>query len=381
MQIDSGLLHGLRVIELCWVWAGPLSGQLFGDLGAQVIKVEWYDRFDIYRLRGVERLKGKVPEEERREMSHSFHSLNRNKHGITLNIKDPEHRKALLEVVKESDLIIENFTQGTLERNGLGFESLREVNEELVVLSLSGFGASSRLSAMRAYGLILSGLSGVEHEIRDPDSKEFLGSPTFVISDPNAAVYGLLAGVNACYDARRSGKGRHITVSQLEAAGHLLDASDERLAELAEELGVKFAVATTPTETLRTADGFVVAGAVQQEGEEVAFVDDESRRRIRELSSEAAIELLAERELHAVAVVSDTAETGAGATVAGTLIPSEHPATGYEEIVAAPWWVDGARPALRKPAPILGESNRFVLERIGGIPSDESQRLVSGWDR
>ena len=72
-------LQGVRVLELCWVWSGPLLGQLLADLGAEVIKVEWYKRFDLYRTRGVERLTGQVPEKLRREMSQSFHGLNRNK--------------------------------------------------------------------------------------------------------------------------------------------------------------------------------------------------------------------------------------------------------------------------------------------------------------
>lgn len=360
ISASRGPLAGVRVVELCWVWAGPLCGQLLGDLGAQVIKVEWYKKFDIYRTRGVERLKGTVPERSRREMSHSFHSLNRNKLGVALDFKNAEHRKALLEIIATADLVIENFSHGTLERNGLGYRQMAEVNEKIVLLSLSGFGEASRLASMRAYGLVLSGLSGVEEAIRDPDTQEFVGSPTFVISDPNAAVYGILAAVNALYDARMTGSGLHVTVSQLEAAGHLLVESDGKLAALAEELGLEFEPAPSSVEVLRTADDHYIAVASRDSSEAASGLQNA----LAEMSRVEASQFLRDQGYSAVPVVSETTPTGVGATRPDTLIPSEHPETGYEELVAAPWWIDGARPALRKPAPILGESNRYVLGTI-----------------
>ena len=188
-------LAGVRVIELCWVWSGPLLGQFLADLGAEVIKVEWFKRYDLYRTRGVERMAGKFPEFIRREMSHSFHGLNRNKVGLALDLKDKKHTEGLLDLVAQSDLVIENFTSGTLDRLGLSYEDMKKVNPSLVLLSLSGFGSTSRLGQMRAYGLVLSALSGFESGIEDPTTGEFVGSPTFVASDPNAATYGLFAAI------------------------------------------------------------------------------------------------------------------------------------------------------------------------------------------
>ena len=171
-------LRGVRVIELCWVWSGPLLGQLLADLGAEVIKIEWFKRYDLYRTRGVERLEGKYPEELRREMSQSFHGLNRNKIGVTLDLKDDDHRGSMLELVKKSDIVIENFTVGTLERLGIGFDTLIAANPKILLLSLAGFGATSMLANMRAYGLALSSLSGLEAGVVDPRDGSFLGSPT-----------------------------------------------------------------------------------------------------------------------------------------------------------------------------------------------------------
>ena len=206
-------LLGVRVIELCWVWSGPLLGQFLADLGAEVIKVEWFKRYDLYRTRGVERMAGKYPEFIRREMSHSFHGLNRNKIGLALDLKEGQHREALLDLVGQSDLVIENFTAGTLDRLGLGYDAMVKANPAVMLLSLSGFGDTSRLGQMRAYGLVLSALSGFEPGIIDPATGEFVGSPTFVASDPNAATYGLFAAITAILEARTTGEGRHMEMS------------------------------------------------------------------------------------------------------------------------------------------------------------------------
>jgi crotonobetainyl-CoA:carnitine CoA-transferase CaiB-like acyl-CoA transferase len=357
-------LSGVRVVELCWVWSGPLLGQLLADLGAEVIKVEWYKRFDMYRTRGVERLSGKFPEHVRREMSQSFHGLNRNKVGVTLDLKDGVHHDALLDLVRQSDLVIENFTAGTLERLDLGFDALAAANPAVVLLSLAGFGASSRLGEMRAYGLVLSSMSGLEVKVTDPRSGEFLGSPTFVASDPNAATFGLLAAIGAVLEARRTGRGGHVEISQLEAAASVGQDDDAQLDALARSLGL-------------TDEPFAgEASVVPVGGEEHLCVDWKGRvsRADFERTCDAARGLAARQAIgafeaigaRAVRVVEKAAEFGAGAAHQDTLLQSVHPITGPENIVAAPWWIDGARSPLRKTAPTLGEGNNYVLCKLLG---------------
>ena len=134
--------------------------------------------------------------------------------------------------------MIENFTSGTMERLGIGYDELAAANPKIVLLSLAAFGASSRLGEMRAYGLVLSAMSGLETNITDPRSKEFLGSPTFVISDPNAATYALLTAIAALQDATRVGGGSHVEMSQLEAAALLGANDDQELSSYADALGL-----------------------------------------------------------------------------------------------------------------------------------------------
>ena len=352
-------LKGIRVIELCWVWSGPLLGQFLADLGAEVIKVEWFKRYDLYRTRGVERMAGKYPEHIRREMSHSFHGLNRNKIGLAMDLKDAKHRDGLIDLVSRSDLIIENFTSGTLDRLGLGYEKLSEANKAIILLSLSGFGTSSRLAGMRAYGLVLSALSGMETGISDSQNGEFIGSPTFVASDPNAATYGLFAAISAIIEARKTGLGSHLEISQLEAVAHVAAPKDAELERFAESLGLKSSFASEYQDMVACFDGKYICVAWPKN-----LSEQEKKRicsKIADMPSDEAQKLTESLEIEAVRVVEQSSEIGAGALAKGTLIPSVHPVTGPEDIVAAPWWIDGQRAPLRKAAPTLGEGNDYVL--------------------
>jgi crotonobetainyl-CoA:carnitine CoA-transferase CaiB-like acyl-CoA transferase len=357
-------LAGVRVIELCWVWSGPLLGQLLADLGAEVIKVEWYKRFDMYRTRGVERLAGKHPEHVRREMSHSFHGLNRNKIGVTLDLKVDRHRQAMLDLVQKSDLVIENFTAGTLERLQLGYDALAAANPAIVLLSLAGFGSTSRLGEMRAYGLVLSSMSGLEGKVTDPRNGEFLGSPTFVSSDPNAATFGLIASIAAVLEARRTGRGAHVEVSQLETAAYVGQDDDAELEALARSLGLPDDPLPGDCTIVPVAEGQHLC--VDWRGRATASEFERVRDRARDLHPSRAIAAFEAIGARAVYVIEKPAEFGAGASHHNTLLPSIHPITGPENIVAAPWWIDGARSPLRKTAPTLGEGNSYVLSKLLG---------------
>ena len=309
-------LAGLRVLELAWVWSGPMVGQLLADLGAEVIKVEAPGRFDLYRTRGLEAMRGKMDETARTESSLYFHSLNRNKIGVSLDLKDPEDLQTLKDLVAQSDLLIENFTVGTMDRLGLGAETLAAINPALVQLSMSGPGKGSSVEQLRSYGLVLSALGGAEALIKHKG--EFLGSPTFSLSDPNAATFGTLAALAAVLQAADSGEGQALDLSQIEAAATL---------------------AGTPVMASPT-------GHIEQtaEGASVAVSGDRTAP---------------------VLQLEDTDASPVFADCDGWL-SSTHPYTGDEPLVAAPWRVNGQRPRLRKLAPLMGEGNDYVRRRVLG---------------
>ena len=341
-------LTGLRVVEFCWVWAGPMVGQHLADLGAEVVKVEWYKRHDLYRTRGVERMRGKMPEDVRRESSYSFQSLNRNKLSFTADMKREEGIGLVKDLISESDILIENFTVGTLDRLGLGSQELDRLNEELVVVSLSATGRGSSLEALRSYGLMLSALGGYESLVRD-ENGDFIGSPTFVMSDPNAALFGVFASLAGALHARETGRGGTYECSQVEAVVSVVDAP-----EAPQAAGGIY----------KTSDGEYVALTVDDAPVVVKSLEDLAAW----VGQNDAAELLeVVRSSGATAcLVHDMAVTETVDEFAGTQVrqPSLHPVSGPVSVVATPWRINGERAPIRKSAPTLGDSNEYVLRSV-----------------
>jgi crotonobetainyl-CoA:carnitine CoA-transferase CaiB-like acyl-CoA transferase len=297
-------------MELAWVWSGPMVSQILGDLGAEVIKVEAANRFDLYRTRGLETMRGKMDEATRLESSVYFQSLNRNKLGLTVDLKTEAGLKLAKQLAEVSDVLVENFTVGTMARMGLGREALTTANPALVHLSMSGPGKGSSVENLRSYGLVLSALAGAEALIEQDG--EFIGSPTFSLSDPNAALFGVLTALAGALLARETGDGSALDLSQIEAAATL---------------------AGTPVADV---------GAEHSAGAPV-------------------------RELW------DTDDAPEFSSCSGWT-PSHHPISGDAALVAAPWRIAGARPTVRRAAPRLG-CGAEVLRTALGLDSSTIQSL------
>lgn len=356
-------LDGIRVIEMCWIWACPLIGQWLADLGAEVIKVEWYDRADPYRTRGIERRGTKLPPAIWRESSPSFHSLNRNKVGFTVDLKSSVGRELLLALAAQSDALICNYTSGTLARLGLTQEALALVNPDIAVLSAAGYGSGTPMEVMPAYGLTVSALAGIECQIVAEDG-QFVGSPTFVVSDPNAALFSLLATLAALVRSSRRGGSTAVELSQLEAAmsicgpmgaaGGPADRSAVRIVRTAQD--ERF-IAIDTAGPLPVADNLAAWCAMR--------------------STEEIVREVAAAHGRAVAVHDlDSARSSATYSACDVDILSSHPVTGPELLVAAPWRILGRRASLRKTAPGLGEGVDYVLRGLLRLPEDHIKRLL-----
>jgi crotonobetainyl-CoA:carnitine CoA-transferase CaiB-like acyl-CoA transferase len=198
----AGPLDGIRVLELTTMITGPLAGQMLGDLGAQIIKVENPKGGDMFRS-----FRGGL-------YSAHFGAYNRNKRSIALDLRADSGREALLKLVETSDVLLENFRPGVMERLGLGFETLRAANPALIYCSITGFGEDGPYRDRPAYDAVAQSLSGVASMFLDPDDPQFAG-PT--ISDN-------MTGINACYgilgalfDRERGGKPRRVDVNMLES--------------------------------------------------------------------------------------------------------------------------------------------------------------------
>ncbi|MEG1578122.1 MAG: CoA transferase [Oscillospiraceae bacterium] len=152
---QKGLLKGCKVLDLTRVLAGPYCGMMLADMGAEVTKIELPGRGDDAR--------GNAPCIQKGELNESayYMNLNRNKRGITLNLKHPEGKKIFLDLVKQSDIVLENYRPGVMEKLGLGYEELRKVNPGIIYGCVSGFGHYGPYSQRAGYDIVGQAMSGL----------------------------------------------------------------------------------------------------------------------------------------------------------------------------------------------------------------------------
>jgi len=208
-----GALHGLRVLDLTWVLAGPYATKILADNGAEVIKVESVHRPDPTRYSTSMRFSPR-PEDGDPDTSGYFANFNRNKRSILLNLKHPLARDVALALVAQCDLLVENFSAGVLERLGLGPDVLHAVQPGLVVLRMSGVGQTGPASSAATFADTLAAMSGMTAETALGDGRP--RGITFGLGDMVAAGHGVVAALAALEHRDRTSRGCVIDLSQLE---------------------------------------------------------------------------------------------------------------------------------------------------------------------
>jgi crotonobetainyl-CoA:carnitine CoA-transferase CaiB-like acyl-CoA transferase len=215
-------LHGRRVLDLTSTWSGPGVTAFLADLGAEVIKVESLVSLDTNRRRGFETPGMPVPDDLKTVPQSAmcafdaFRILNRGKLSVQLSMKTVDGKTAFEDLIRVSDLIVENRTPGALERLGLGWERIQELNPACSLVTLSALGRGGPASATKGYGPIMSSYAGVESLARYDD--EIVGMLTVAYSDANAIPWATLSAVSGLRLAQRTGAGVHIDISQTEAS-------------------------------------------------------------------------------------------------------------------------------------------------------------------
>ncbi|XIA67611.1 CaiB/BaiF CoA transferase family protein [Bradyrhizobium sp. TZ2] len=202
-------LTGIRVLDLSNVLAGPFCGYHLARLGAEVIKVENPNGGDLARRLGAD------PQRAERLQGLSFVAVNAGKQSVALNLKSESGREVFLRLVKEADVVLENFRPKVMERLGLGFDVLSRHNPRLIYCAISGFGQSGPWSARPAYDQIVQGLSGAMSVTGNTVSAPLRTG--FPISDTIAGLTGAFAIAAALVEQRHIGRGHFIDVSLLEA--------------------------------------------------------------------------------------------------------------------------------------------------------------------
>ena len=209
-------LSGIRVCDFTWVWAGPYCTLQLAHLGAEVIRIETKTRPCVTRM--LPPWPGGVFDSINK--SGYFNQYNQGKKSLSLNFKHPEAREAAWRLIKNSDVVINNFAAGVIEKMGFGYEAVKKVNPNAVMITLSGYGDTGPYSHYVAYGpaqVPLSGLSALTG---------YKGFPPmhagFSYADPNGGVHGAFAIISALFHRAKTGEGQYIDMSQWECAMDVL---------------------------------------------------------------------------------------------------------------------------------------------------------------
>lgn len=212
----SGALSHIRVLDLSRVLAGPWCGQILGDLGAEVIKVERPGTGDDTRHWGPPYIKD-AEGNDSREAAY-FQSANRNKQSLTLDFTQPEGQRLVRELVAQCDVLLENFKVGGLAAYGLDYESLAAINPRLIYCSITGFGQTGPYAKRAGYDFMIQGLGGLMSLTGRPEGEEGAG-PVKVgvaLTDILTGLYATVGVLAALNQREQSGVGQHIDVALLD---------------------------------------------------------------------------------------------------------------------------------------------------------------------
>lgn len=251
----KGPLNGMKVIELAHIMAGPACGMMLADMGADVVKVEKPDGDDSRRF---------LPPEINGE-SAAYMMMNRNKRGIALNLKDPDAIGVLRKLLESADVVVENYRHDTMERLGLGYESLRERNPKLVYCAISGFGRTGPYAERGGFDLIAQGMSGLMSITGEGPGRPPV-KPGAPISDITAGFLAAMGCVAAYSHAQASGEGQMVDTSLFEAGISLTywqSAIAFATGEAPGALGSAHPL-NAPYQSFRTRDGWINVGAANQ---------------------------------------------------------------------------------------------------------------------
>ncbi len=240
-------LEDITVLDLTWVLAGPYAAMVLSDLGANVIKVERPPFGDVARTTGP----------YANGWSGYFFSVNRGKRSVAMNLAKAEGRDLFLRMVEKADVVMENFTPGTIDRLGLGYEALAARNPRIILASTSGFGQTGPYRDRPALDIIVQAMGGVMSITGEPGGGPV--RPGVSYGDMVAGLYTAIGILTAIHDRGRTGRGQAIDISMLDCQVSMLENAIVRTAitgEAPAPLGTRHPSAT-PFQAFPTADGYL----------------------------------------------------------------------------------------------------------------------------
>ena len=390
----SGPLEGVRILDLTWVLAGPFASMVLCDLGADVIKVERPPIGDVARMTAP-LVNGE---------SCYFLSVNRGKRSIAIDLKNEAGRDLFLRLVKRVDVVMENFTPGTMEALGLGYDVLSQCNPRLIYAATSGFGQTGPDRLRPALDIIAQGMGGIMSITGEPGGPPV--RPGTSLGDIAAGLFTAIGVLAALHERERSGRGQMIDVAMLDCQISILENAFARYfatGEVPGPIGTRHPVAT-PFQAFPTRDGYIVLAlswGVENQWELFCatigrpdLIDDlrfdtgplrtEHHAELEPILIEAMKEkTTAEwvREFDAIGLpcgpLNNVAQAAALLQVKARemLVEVEHPRIGRFPLPNTPVKLSRTPGGVRGPSPGLGQHTDEVLRELLGLPVAELGRL------
>ncbi|MGI6577154.1 MAG: CaiB/BaiF CoA transferase family protein [Eubacteriales bacterium] len=388
-------LENITVLDLTRVLAGPFCGAILGDLGANVIKIEIPGRGDDARGYGPY-VNGE---------SLYYANLNRNKTGITLNLKTQKGKEILLKLVEKADVLIENYRPGVMDRLGLGYDVLKKVNDRLIYASVTGFGTYGPLSDRPGYDIISQAMGGLMSVTGQP------GNPPTRAGNAMGDVLGglnLTIGVLAALNARNiTGKGQRVDISLVDCVVASLEQATQRYfasGKIPERRGNSYE-AIAPYDSYMAKDGYLVIGCGNQKLFEVLcnkilnrpdLIEDERFLTVplrvknnlifkeiveqwaKDHTVDEAVNMILEVGIPAAPIydLKDIAEDDHIANAREMFVKVEHPVIGEMKLNGNPIKLMDMKPSIRKPSPTLGQHNKDVYMDMLGLTEEEYKSLM-----
>ena len=400
-------LKGIRVADLTIITAGACATQMLADLGAEVIKVESGIYPDPFRYwAGPTGADGEAPPDPW-NWAPTFNMVNRNKQGVCLDLKHPRGRETFLKLVEVSDIVTENFRQGVMERLGIGYETLHEVNPKIIMLSLGSQGSTGPESRYGSYGSTLDALSGLMGITGYTGSHPIWSSGEVNYPDQVASIFGAGILLAAIRHRNRTGQGTYIDLSQREMmttmiGEHILEYTVE--GRMPVQQGNRHPT-MAPNDCYRCAgenDWVAISVADNKEWRALCEVigrtdlidDDRYRsshaRSDNETSLRPAIEewtsrrskLDAMNTLQAAGVRAGAVLTGADMLgdphlrARGYYQSIENVRAGQQTLRIAPYKLSKTPPQIQRPAPTLGQDTESVLRDVLDMSDAQIQELA-----
>ncbi|MEC5423848.1 CoA transferase [Virgibacillus sp. C22-A2] len=384
-------LHGMKVIDLSQVLAGPYCTMVLGDMGADIIKVEKFPTGDTTRTMGPY-----IDNE-----SYMYMMVNRNKRGMCLDLKSKEGRQILIDLIKTADVFVENYRPGVMKKLGIDYETLKEVNPALIYCSISGYGQTGPSSKKGGFDIMAQGMSGLMDMTGEKDGKPVkVGIAIHDIAAAQTAVQSILS---AYIYRLKSGKGQYIDVSLVDSglAWTVWEAAAYfGKGDVAKRNGTAHR-ASAPYQGYETKDGFILIGAANQKlwetfcidvmdkpewikdpryitnSHRAQHVDDleiEIEEILKEENSKHWLGLLEQYGIPSGPIYSyDQTLNDPHIQAREMVLQYEHPIGGLMQTLGFPAKLSETPGQLTKAAPLIGQHNQEVLKELGYSSKDIDQ--------